>query len=99
MAEPSAETSDRLGETEGIHRRRPWRSLEAAEHATLEPADESDCRRLIEPIGNTSPGEVERRRWDRPERAAIAARREASSGDAARLTERRDLRRCFTATG
>ena len=57
---------DRLGETviglfktEVIHRRGPWRNLEAVEFATLEWVDWFNNHRLLEPIGNIPPAEAE----------------------------------------
>lgn len=46
---------------EVIHRRRPWRSFEAVEFATLEWVDWFNNRRLLEPIGNIPPAEAEQR--------------------------------------
>ncbi len=56
-----------------IHRRGPWRSLEAVEYAPLEWIDRFDNRPLLEPIGNIPPAEAEQRWWDDQERTAIAA--------------------------
>ena len=42
-----------------IHRRGPWRHLEAVEYATLEWVDWFNNRRLLEPIGNVPPAEFE----------------------------------------
>ena len=42
-----------------IHRRGPWRNLEAVEFATLEWVDWFNKRRLLEPIGNVPPAEFE----------------------------------------
>ena len=47
-----AETINGLCKAEIIHRRGPWRSLEAVEFATLEWVDWFNNRRLLEPIGN-----------------------------------------------
>ena len=47
-----AETINGLYKAEVIHRRGPWRSLEAVEFATLEWVDWFNNRRLLEPIGN-----------------------------------------------
>ncbi|MCC7281396.1 MAG: hypothetical protein IT556_03360, partial [Acetobacteraceae bacterium] len=44
---------------EVIHRRGPWRSLEAVEFATLEWVDWFNHRRLLEPIANIPPAEAE----------------------------------------
>ena len=46
-----------------IIRRRPWRSLEAVEFATLERVDGFNHRRLLEPIGNIPPAEAEARHY------------------------------------
>src|SRR3954449_6728462 len=54
-----AETIIGLFKTEVIHRRGPWRSLEAVEFATLEWVDWFNTRRLLEPIGNIPPAEAE----------------------------------------
>ena len=45
-----AETINGLYKAEIIHRRGPWRSLEAVEFATLEWVDWFNNRRLLEPI-------------------------------------------------
>jgi len=54
-----AETIIGLFKTEIIHRRGPWRHLEAVEYATLEGVDWFNHRRLLEPIGNIPPAELE----------------------------------------
>jgi transposase InsO family protein len=54
-----AETVIGLYKTEVIHRRGPWRHLEAVEYATLEWVDWFNHRRLLEPIGNVPPAEFE----------------------------------------
>jgi transposase InsO family protein len=69
----SAETINGLYKSEVIHRRGPWRSLEAVEYATLEWVDWFNNRRLLEPIGNMPPAEAEQRWWDELKQAAIAA--------------------------
>jgi len=48
-----------LYKTEVIHRRGPWRHLDAVEYATLEWDDWFNLRRLLEPIGNIPPPELE----------------------------------------
>jgi transposase InsO family protein len=40
-----------------IHRRRPWRSLDAVEYVTLDFDDWFNNRCLLEPIGNNPPAE------------------------------------------
>ena len=54
-----AETINGLYKAEVIHRRGPWRSLEAVEFATLEWVDWFNNRRLLEPIGYMPPTEAE----------------------------------------
>jgi putative transposase len=54
-----AETIIGLYKTEVMHRRGPWRTLEAVEYATLEWVDWFNHRRLLEPIGNIPPAELE----------------------------------------
>jgi transposase InsO family protein len=56
-----AETINGLYKAEVIHRRRPWRSFEAVEFATLTWVDWFNNRRLLEPIGNIPPVEAEAR--------------------------------------
>lgn len=45
--------------SEGIPRRGPWSSFEAAEYATLKGVNWSNNRRLPEPIGNIPPADAE----------------------------------------
>ncbi len=54
-----AESVIGLYKTEVIRRRGPWRHLEAVEFATLEWVDWFNNRRLLEPIGNIPPVELE----------------------------------------
>ena len=54
-----AETIIGLYKAEVIHCRGPWRHLEAVEYATLEWVDWFNHRRLLEPIGNVPPAELE----------------------------------------
>ena len=68
-----AETIIGLFKTEVIHRRGPWRSLEAVEYATLEWADWYNHRRLLASIGNMPPAEAEARHDEQLELAALAA--------------------------
>jgi len=56
-----AETINGLYKAEVIHRRGPWRSLEAVEFATLEWIDWFNNRRLLSSIGNMPPAEAEAR--------------------------------------
>jgi transposase InsO family protein len=54
-----AETIIGLYKTEVIHHRGPWRHVDAVEYATLEWVDWFNHRRLLEPIGNVPPAELE----------------------------------------
>src|SRR5664279_3368573 len=44
-----------------INRRRPWRTMEAVELATIGWVDGFNTRRLLEPTGNIPPVEAEQR--------------------------------------
>ena len=68
-----AETINGLYKAEVIHRRDPWRSMEAVEYATLEWVDWFNNRRLLEPIGNIPPAEAEAAYYAELEEQAIAA--------------------------
>ena len=68
-----AETINGLYKTELIHRRGPWRNLEAVEYATLEWVDWFNNRRLLEPIGNIPPAEAEARFYAQTEEFAMVA--------------------------
>ena len=68
-----AETINGLFEAEVIHRRGPWRSMEAVEFATLEWVDWFNNRRLLEPIGNIPPAEAEARYYAQTEAQTLAA--------------------------
>ncbi len=68
-----AETVIGLFKTEVIHRRGPWRSVEAVEFATLEWVDWFNTRRLLEPIGHMPPAEAEARYYARVQEPALAA--------------------------
>jgi len=54
-----AETINGLYKAEVIHPNGPWRSLEEVGFATLEWVDWFNRRRLLEPIGNMPPAELE----------------------------------------
>jgi len=54
-----AETINGLYKAEVIHRRGPWRNMEAVEMATLDWVDWFNNRRLLGPIGNIPPAEAE----------------------------------------
>ena len=67
-----AETINGLFKAEVI-RRRPWRSAEAVELATLEWVDWFNHRRLLEPIGNIPPAEAEARYYAHQNELAMVA--------------------------
>ena len=68
-----AESINGLYKAEVIHRRGPWRSLEAVEFATLEWVDWFNHRRLQEPIGNIPPAEAEALDYAAQENLRLAA--------------------------
>lgn len=68
-----AETINGLYKAEVIHRRGPWRNVEAVEFATLEWVDWFNHRRLLEPIGNIPPAEAEERYYAVLDEPAMAA--------------------------
>lgn len=68
-----AESIIGLFKTEVIHRRGPWRNLDAVEYATLEWVDWFNHRRLLEPIGNVPPAELELKYDRQQNELAIAA--------------------------
>ena len=59
-----AESIIGLFKTEVIHRKGPWRHLEAVEFATLTWVDWFNTRRLLEPIGYVPPAEYEARYYE-----------------------------------
>lgn len=68
-----AESINALYKAEVIHRRGPWRNIEAVEFATLEWVDWFNHRRLLEPIGNIPPAEAEANFYAALEQPARAA--------------------------
>jgi transposase InsO family protein len=66
-----AETINGLYKTEVIRRNGPWRNLEEVEFATLEWVDWFNNRRLLEPIGNIPPVELEALYYERQEAPAM----------------------------
>jgi putative transposase len=68
-----AETINGLFKAEVIHRRGPWRGMEAVEFATLEWVHWFNNRRLLKPIGNIPPAEAEARYYAQTEAQALAA--------------------------
>ena len=67
-----AETIFGLFKTEVIRKSGPWRNLEEVEFATLEWIDWFNNRRLLEPIGNIPPVELEQLYYEREESQATA---------------------------
>lgn len=68
-----AESIIGLYKTEVIRRRGPWRHAEAVEFATLEWVDWFNNRRLLEPIGEIPPAELECAYYRRNEPHAMVA--------------------------
>lgn len=68
-----AETINGLFKAEVIHRRGPWRSVQAVEYATLEWVDWFNHRRLLEPIGSIPPAQAEANFYAAMETPAMAA--------------------------
>lgn len=68
-----AETINGLYKTEVIYRRGPWKNLEAVEYATLEWVDWFNHRRLLEPIGNVPPAELEAAYYRQQHESAMVA--------------------------
>ncbi len=66
-----AETIIGLFKTEVIRRNGPWRNLEEVEFATLEWVDWFNNRRLLEPIGNIPPVELEQLYYEGQKASAI----------------------------
>ena len=68
-----AESIIGLYKAEVIHRRRPWRHIDAVEYATLEWVHWFNHRRLLEPIGNVPPAELELAYCRQQDELAMAA--------------------------
>ena len=68
-----AETINGLYKAEVIHRRAPWRTLEAVELATLEWVSWFNHHRLLEPIGYIPPAEAEANYYQQLSKQAIPA--------------------------
>jgi putative transposase len=68
-----AETINGLYKTEIIRRRGPWRNIDAVEYATLEWVDWFNHRRLLKPIGDVPPAELEQAYYRQLEESAMAA--------------------------
>ena len=59
--------------TEVIRQRGSWRNLEAVEFATLEWVDWFKHRKLLEPIGDIPPAELEAAYYEQAQESAMAA--------------------------
>jgi len=68
-----AETINGLYKTEVIRPRGPWRTVDEVEYATLEWVDWFNNRRLLKPIGDIPPVELEMAYYRQEEGSAIAA--------------------------
>ena len=68
-----ADTINGLYKTELIHKRGPWRTADEMEYATLEWVDWFNNHRLLEPIGNISPAELELAYYRQLEESAMVA--------------------------
>lgn len=68
-----AETINGLYKAEVIHRRGPWRNRDAVEYATLEWVEWFNNRRLLEPIGNVPPAELEAAYYRQQDESAMVA--------------------------
>jgi putative transposase len=68
-----AETINGLYKTEVIRHRGPWRNIDAVERATLEWVDWFNHCRLLKPIGDVPPAELEQAYYRRLEDSAMAA--------------------------
>jgi len=68
-----AETINGLYKAELIHRRAPWRTVDEVEYATLEWVNWFNNRRLLEPIGNIPPAEMETAYYRQLEESAMVA--------------------------
>ena len=68
-----AESIIGLYKTEVIRARGPWRNIDEVEYATLEWVDWFNNKRLLEPIGNIPPAELEQAYYEQLESRAEAA--------------------------
>jgi putative transposase len=67
-----AETINGLYKTEVIRKQGPWRTLEDVEMATLEWVDWFNTKRLLEPIGNIPPAQLEEDYYRKMAHARVA---------------------------
>jgi transposase InsO family protein len=68
-----AESIIGLFKTEVIWPRGPWKNIEEVEYATLEWVDWFNNKRLLEPIGNIPPAELEKAYYEQLESQPKAA--------------------------
>ena len=68
-----AETINWLYKTELIRKQGPWKGVDDVEYATLEWVDWFNNRRLLEPIGNIPPAELEEEYYQQLEESAMVA--------------------------
>ena len=68
-----AETINDLYKTEVIRKRGPWKNVDAVEYATLEWVDWFNNRRLLEPIGDIPPAELEEAYYQQLRESAMVA--------------------------
>ena len=68
-----AESIIGLFNTEVIHARGPWKSIDPVEYATLQWVDWFNHRRLLGPIGDVPPAEFEQAYYDQLDESARAA--------------------------
>jgi transposase InsO family protein len=68
-----AESIIGLYKTEVIRARGPWKNIDEVEYATLECVDWFNNKRLLEPIGNIPPAELEKAYYEQLESQAEAA--------------------------
>jgi len=68
-----AESIIGLYKTEVIRARGPWKNIDEVEYATLEWVDWFNNKRLLEPIGNIPPAELEKAYYEQLESRAKAA--------------------------
>lgn len=68
-----AETINGLYKAEVIHRSGPWKSFDAVEFATLKWVDWFNHRRLLGPIGNIPPAEMEANYYANQDKRLVAA--------------------------
>lgn len=91
-----AETINGLYKAEVIHRSGPWKSFEAVELATLKWVDWFNNHRLLGPIGNIPPAELEANFYAKLDKQRIAAKLNQISLRQTRGGSVRDIYTIFT---